>query len=133
MINCFTLSLEEKYNKEYQSYNKRTTIAYGLLFTITLLAYNASYFAIKQGISKIDPLYLALMVGNLLVLILLSLLSYKSYYFCKILAFWSILGLFLESFQYYFYINSLSPYNCTEHQLRIASYIPLTYFTAALL
>jgi hypothetical protein len=131
---CFTLQLDPSCISKYEKYHMSHTFRYGLLFALTKLVYNAVYLGLKFTEENINKMYCGIMIANLLLLVLVSMISYKSYFFCKVLAFWSIIGLFLESFQYEIFTDTVDPLShCSEHQLRFSSFIPLTYFTAALL
>ena len=133
MLSYFLLSFKSpQASRAYQSFTKRHFWLLGILFALLKLAYNIAYFVRKYKIG-VDELYLGLMIGNLLLLLLLSAFSKCSYYVCKLLAFWSVLGLFFESLQYDAFIQHAPPQDCQEHQMRIASFVPLTFYTAALL
>jgi hypothetical protein len=117
----------------------------GLVFFTIKLFYSATYLGLKYN--KIDPkeqnvnnlmrsvdnLYLGLLIGNLIILLVLSIGSKFKHTICLALQFWALLGLFLESFQCHVYFKRVAPYDCEEHQLRISSYVPLTYLLTATL
>lgn len=77
---------------------------FGLVFAAVKLGYNLAYFVMKYE-AGMDNLYLGLMIANLLVISGFSLFSRKKAFVCKLLGAVAVLGLFIESFQWYVYIR----------------------------
>lgn len=91
----------------------------GLLFTLLKLGYNLTYISLKYTnidpsnyqvtllFQSVDYLYVGLMLANLLILFVLSFAARCSSTACKMLQYWSVIGLFLESFQWFVYVNKI--------------------------
>lgn len=130
---------------DYSTFMQGKVWLIGLLFTFMKLCYNLAYLIIKYSkinpeqrdivdfLGTLDNIYVGLMIANLCVLLCVSILARCKPFFSTFLPWWTVIGLFFESFQWYVFVKQVPPYDCAEHQLRITSFVPLTYVTAAAL
>ena len=64
---------------------------------------------------SVDYIYIGLMLSNFLSLIALSITSRRYPLAWKTLQYWAVIGLFIESFQWYVFIEKIQFYDCEEH------------------